>query len=352
MSPTGNEQPPQELPRDGEFIETQAVEKPAEDAVKIAGLNEQDSMETRQDATTNSAMSSEHVDPADDPSLKVVRPPRPEAKKRRMGIRGWIAAAVGGVVLLGGIGANAVSDKNDAEPKNSGDKTDQMQETTTTTEVPVSPTAEVEVDGVDPNSPVTSINQSLTTPTTPEQIESDSVTTPISESNSTTPETNTQVGEISTPYYEENEKSSETYIGETSVRDTVMLADYMIGNQALTGIEPTVDRGPNGTGTFSFASPDFSISIHGKMVDGILVQDQPTSYTRGLLSIDVTFNGQTVRVKSDDLNDLPAILVEADGRKVSTDSSKFEESENDPEFASKRAGEIIRAVTDIARNKK
>ncbi len=342
-----------ELPQDPQIIDTTATVKPDAGVIEDFQAGTPISGETIE----NDSAAIESPD-LDDPNLRVVRPPRPEANSRKMGPRGWLAAVVGGAVLAGGVaaGANALSSNNDSEPINNGDKKEQVDKVTTITEMPISPTTDVEVDGVDPNSPVTSINDNLPTPTTTEQSVDDPVVdvTPSQGDSPNMMERTPGPGEVSTPISNEQVDSSETYEGQTSVRDAVMLVDYMIGNQALTGVSPTIEIGPNGTGTLTFSSPKYSISAYANFdaKNGTLLLDQPTSYTRGIKSIEVTYNGQIVRIKSDDFNEIPSLYVFSEGKNVTTNPIEFEGSDNDPKLASRLARDIIDGVNREARDTK
>jgi len=137
---------------------------------------------------------------------------------------------------------------------------------------------------------------------------------------------------------------------EATVQEAVILTDFLMGNQVMTGVAPTIELGDNGTGTLVFSEPEFTVSVNGLMEEGIIKQD-PLDQLKGFNAIEITVQGERVEIRVDKDTQQPALNVTTAEKTASTNAKVFP-GEVDENFASTNSRKIIDQLSVFVQNLK
>lgn len=137
---------------------------------------------------------------------------------------------------------------------------------------------------------------------------------------------------------------------EATVQEAVILTDFLMGNQVMTGVAPTIELGDNGTGTLVFSEPDFTVSVNGLMEEGVIKQD-PLDQLKGFNAIEITIQGKRVEIRVDKDTQQPALNVTTAEKTASTNAKVFP-GEVDENFALTNSRTVIDQLSVFVQNLK
>ncbi len=304
-----------------------------------------DNLDEVRGAESNTASVATEQANNDIPEFAPVVRTRPEVKKPSLGRK--IAAGGATILALVGIGAGAkhltesesVVNKNSHETILDSDKPVSEQKIITSTTTTEAPVTEEPVVGEAGNPLVRSSENGETNEVSPgsEKV--------ISEVTPGTDDKQPVVGES-----EANNGPESVNNTEATVQEAVMLTDFLMGNQVLTGLNPTIELGDNGTGTLVFSEPEFTVSVNGLMEEGIIKQD-PLDQLKGFNAIEITVQGERVEIRVDKDTQQPALNVTTAEKTASTNAKVFP-GEVDENFASTNSRKIIDQLSVFVQNLK
>jgi hypothetical protein len=271
--------------------------------------------------------------------------------KRGMGVKGKLAAVALTLGLTAGAAGGAIAMNSDADKVSTGDKTEQEENTDKysgistqgtelgRTDVPAESETKVETQSVEANT------ETIVSPEDTNKNLNNSPTTTVPQPEQNTPVEDKETDLDATPENLENNADVEK-----AAQSVVMLADFFIGNEPLTGLSPVIEMGEDNSGTLTYSGEGYSISVTGEMEDGLLKQN-PLDSLKGFHGITVTIEGKTVSTMMDTKTGLPALQLIVDGEAFTTNGTIYPNAQLDKALVLGNAQEITENVKEKATKK-
>jgi hypothetical protein len=147
------------------------------------------------------------------------------------------------------------------------------------------------------------------------------------------------------------ESSENTTEVEKAAQSVVMLADFFMGNEPLTGLSPTIQMGEDNSGTLTYSGEGFSVSITGEMTEPGVLNQNPLDSLRGFHNITISDEGKTVSTMMDADTGIPALQLIIEGSAFTTNNSIYPRAQLNEALVAGNVPQVANGIKDKATKK-